>query len=356
MKTSSIPTSEASFHPYSLLTNLEDQAVHRVGIIGCGVVVAKAVAQAVQKSQRARLEVLGSRSLDRVKTLASQFQCRAVEGYDQIINDPKVDIVYIALPNALHLEWILKAAKAGKHVICEKPAVLNPQEAGKVVGVCKRHCVRFLEAYMFWFHPQHRQVEKLIESRAIGKVFHFEGAFGFPPLGPNNFRYSRSLGGGALYDAGGYPIAAARRLFREEPIATSASLFYPEGYEVDIRGAAQLEFPGGKTAHIAFGFDNSYRNTYTLWGTRGLIRLNSAFTVPPTSQACIDLITPQGTETIKVAPADHFTLMIDVFCQVIQRYSEMENGFEDEFLAQCETVNAVASAARDGKRIRLIKK
>ena len=352
MKIQSTRTSEASSHPYKPESSKQDTPL-RVGILGCGYIVQKAVASAVLQAKGARLEAIASRVLSRAQRVAKQFQTRSIEGYAHLIEDPSVDVVYIALPNAQHLEWILKALYAGKHVICEKPAVVNLKEAEEVIQVGQRKQVRFMEAYMFWFHPQHREVERLIREGVLGDVFHFEGFFGFPPLEHDNFRYSRSLGGGARNDLAGYPISAVRRFFREEPIAATATSYQPPGYEVDLRGTAQLEFASGKTAQIAYGFDNSYRNSYTLWGTKGILTLGRAFTIPADVSPSMTLTNSEGIQSISTTAANHFVTMIEEFCRAIQEPRETQQNFEEEFLAQARVMSALASSVQKGQRVRI---
>jgi predicted dehydrogenase len=309
-------------------------------------ITAKAVAPAIAASRGAVLSVVGSRSLARAQALAAPFGARAVEGYGRVVDDPAVDAVYIALPNALHGGWILKAARAGKHVICEKPAVMTVREAERVLDACARAGVRFLEAYTFRFHPQHAAAVAIIQRGTLGDVFHVDAAFGFPPLPAGNFRYETRLGGGSLYDVGGYTIAAARLLFGEEPEAVSATVHRDRCRGVDLRGSVQLRFRGGRTAHGVFGFTYGYRNTYAVWGARGRLVSERAFSVPPTMPPPITVTTTDGTRTVPTPAADQFLLMVEAFCQAVGSGSETERSFETDFLAQTRAVEAAAQAAR----------
>ncbi len=324
----------------------------RIGLLGPGMIVKKAVAPAIVSSRMAQLEVIGSRSIARARAAAEQFGGRAVEGYEAVIQDPRVDVVYIALPNALHVEWIVKAARAGKHVICEKPAVLAWRDALRVIEACERSGVRFLEAYMFRFHPQHARITELIRGGILGEVFHFEAAFGFPPLSPDNFRYDVALGGGALRDAGGYPIAAARMLFEEEPEAVCATAHCLTQGGVDVQGALQLEFPSGRTAHAVYGFTNFYRNTYALWGSRGRVVTERAFSIPPDIAPSIVLTTGDGATPLPSGAEDQFRLMIDAFCEAVSS-PESGHAFETEFLAQSRVSAAAWQSAQTQRRVRI---
>ena len=328
----------------------------RIGLLGPGMVGTKAVAPAIAASRGAVLTVVGSRSLARAQALAAPFRACGVEGYERVVDDPAVDVVYIALPNALHGEWILKAARAGKHVICEKPAVLTIQEAERVLDACRRARVRFLEAYMFRFHPQHALARDVLRRGTLGTVCHVDAAFGFPPLASDGFRYQRALGGGALYDAGGYTVAAARWLLEEEPEAGAAVPQSSADQDVDVRGAVQLRFPSGATAHVVFGFDLSYRNTYAVWGSRGRLVAERAFSVPRDFVPPITVATESGQTMLPTVADDQFRLMIDAFCDAVQSSAAGDRGFEAEFLAQAVVMEAVRQAAQQQQWVRVVQR
>ncbi len=324
----------------------------RFGILGPGAVATKAVGPALASSSHAELTVVGSRAPERAARYAERFGARPVTGYAAVIDDPRVDAVYIALPNALHAEWILRAVDAGKHVLCEKPAVLTLAEAEAVVEAAARARVRVMEGYMFRFHPQHALSRRLINDGTLGSVRHLSAAFGFPPLGPENFRYQRVMGGGALYDAGGYPLAAARWLFGEEPCRLSAVLEQGGQSEVDERGAIQLEFPSGRTAHAVFGFDYSYWNSYMVWGSTGRLVAERAFSVPRDVAPSMRLISAEGTRDLPTQAEDQFRAMIDAFCAAVQS-GDSTGAFERELLAHAAVVDAAVRSARTHESVEL---
>ena len=317
----------------------------RIGLLGPGRIAEKSVAPAIAASAVARLEAVGSRSLERAQALAQPFHARAVAGYDAVLQDPAVECVYIALPNALHTEWALKAASAGKHVLCEKPACQSLAETERVVAACRQAGVRFMEGYMFRYHPQHAQVLERLRRGDLGEVHHLEVAFGFPPLPQEDFRYQRALGGGALADLAGYAIAAARLLFGEEPERVSALTETDPASGVDIRGTLQLRFPSGRTAQAVFGFTYSYRNTYALWGSRGRLEVARAFSIPPTLSPPITLMTEQGMTAIPAQTGDHFRLMIEAFSDAIRSSTRTDDGHEADALAQARVMDAVRQSA-----------
>jgi NDP-hexose-3-ketoreductase len=325
----------------------------RFGVLGCGYIARKAVAPALIAGEVARLDAVGSTSQDKALAFAKDFGGRPIIGYERLVEDPGLDAIYIALPNAMHLQWIERAAAAGKHVICEKPAVLSAEDAERAVAACAKHGVRLLEGFMFRFHPQHAAALEIARDGTLGRVHDFEGTFGFPPLDPASFRYSAKLGGGALNDAGGYPIRAARLLFGEEPATVYAHLVVPPGAEVDTRGWAVLEFPGERTARVSFGFDYAYRNTYTLWGSSGLLTLGRAFSIPPDVVPPATLVINDKPRPFEPAAGDHFQAMIESFARIVRSGADPERELERDLIGQARVVDAVRRSAREGRPVRV---
>ena len=315
------------------------------GLIGGSAIAQRAVLPALQAVPGVKAALLASRSGDRRAALTDRFGLRTTPDYDAVIADPEIDAVYIALPNTLHEEWTLRALSAGKHVYCEKPTVLEAAGAERVARLARERRRVFLEGFMFLFHPQHREVRRLLRDGAIGQPLHFDGWFGIPPLDPANFRYDPALGGGVLNDAAGYPIHAARFLFADEPTARSAILYRRSADAVDERAVATLEFPAGRTAQIALGFGLGYRNAYAVWGTEGMLHLERAFSVPPDHAPTIALRDRTGREeTRRLAPANHFVHAIEAFVAAIRGEQPFDT-FLADFLALARILDALRRTA-----------
>ena len=291
----------------------------RFGLIGGSAIAQRAVLPALQAVPGVQVALLASRSETRRGELAARFGVRTTPDYEAVLADPEIDAVYISLPNALHEQWTLRALAAGKHVYCEKPTVLDAAGGERVARLARERRRVFLEGFMFLFHPQHREVRRLIQGGAIGEPLHFDGWFGIPPLDPSNFRYDPTLGGGVLNDAAGYPIHAARYVFGDEPVDLSGIFYRRTADGVDQRGVATLEFPGGRTAQIALGFGLGYRNAYAVWGTEGMLQLERAFSVPPDYAPTIALRDRGGREERRqLAPANHFVHTVEAFVAAVR--------------------------------------
>lgn len=148
------------------------------GVLGTSTIAKNAIIPAIQQSERGEVLAIASRSKEKAEALAEEMDIvRSYGSYEELIADPDIQAVYIPLPNHLHREWTIKAAEAGKHVLCEKPAALNAKESIEMIEACERHGVLFSEAIMYRYHPKHRRVQDIIESGEIGTVRAIHGNF-----------------------------------------------------------------------------------------------------------------------------------------------------------------------------------
>ena len=217
----------------------------------------------------------------------------------------------------MHKEWCIKAAKAKKHIICEKSLSDNLEDLKEIVQVAKEEGVLLFENFMCDYHPQHQKVIDLIKNGEIGEIRNIDLKFGFPPLPENNIRYSKSLGGGALNDAGAYTLFMARKLVGENPKSVSCHLFN-NGSEVDMMGSALLEFSKEICANLQFGFSHDYHNEYVIWGSKGTLKVNRAYSIPADFTPQISLIKNGKSEMINCDPSDHFKLLLEDFVRKLQ--------------------------------------
>ena len=296
----------------------------RFGVIGCGYIARKAFIPALKKSKYAELVAVASRDKNKAEFFAAEFECDAKRNYESLLSRNDISAVYIATVPSTHEEIILLAAKYGKHILCEKPLTVSYNSARKIVDYCKKKKIGIFEGFMYQFHSQHQKVRDIVNGGQIGKPILFTASFGFPPLDNNNYRYKLDLGGGACLDAGSYTLHAARHFFQREPINIHSTI-YNNGNEVDIHGTATLDFGKGQTAQLSFGFNNYYRNTYSIWGAEGYLTLRRAFSIPPTFTPKIVLEKQDISEEIICEPDDHFVKEIDYFSKRIRD----ENAHED---------------------------
>lgn len=216
---------------------------------------------------------VGSRNLDKARRFAAEHGIqRAYGSYEELLADPDVDAVYISTPNSLHAEWSIKAAQAGKHILCEKPVTVNAREFMEVLQVVKQQNVFFMEAFMYRCHPQWAKVKELIASGAIGEVRLIESTFAFNMgLHLDNIRLSNPLAGGALMDVGCYCVSFSRLAAGSEPIECKAVAHIGKESRVDHYTAGLLKFPSGAVAHFSCATQCNSPAKAAIYGSAGSI-------------------------------------------------------------------------------------
>ncbi|HRK30320.1 MAG TPA: Gfo/Idh/MocA family oxidoreductase [Tepidisphaeraceae bacterium] len=245
----------------------------RIGILGTGN-IAKQFAAGVQRGYRCSLAAVGSRSAASATSFARQFGIGATHGsYDALLKDKAVDAIYISGPNSTHHEWTLKALRAGKHVLCEKPFALDAGQAEEMFDVAHAAGRVVMEAFMYLCHPQTAAVVDAIHRGQIGKLKLIRTAFCYCTNKiEGNIRFDRKLGGGALMDIGCYCVSLSRLLTGEEPAAIHAeTLLHKTG--VDELTTVSMRFPGGVQASFTCGMLTHADNTAHLSGDRGWIEV-----------------------------------------------------------------------------------
>ncbi len=321
----------------------------KFGVIGSSRVLKKYFIPAVNSTQLAEIRFVGSRSFEKSEEIAKKINCHHYGSYEEVL-ESDVDAVYISLPNSLHEKWSMKAARAGKHILCEKSATTSYDSAKKMVNECKRNQVKILEGFAFRFHPQHQKVKELIENDELGKIFNFYGAFGFTPPLPNDIRWNKNLGGGALNDIGCYPISASRMILNKEPNWVMANFNFDEETEVDIGINVFLNFPNKVDAFIAAGFENYFQSTYKIWGSKAMISLKRAFTIARDKETSVFLHKNDDLDELKIPATDQTKLMIEKFSElIIEKNSQF--GFENELLAQARVMEATRLSFKKMKPI-----
>ena len=325
----------------------------KIGIIGCSTIAKNSTIPAILKSDRSKLEYIGSRSHEKAKKIADEFECKKFGSYQDILNDSEIDAIYISTPVGNHEEWVIKSAKAGKHILCEKSSTDSYDSAKKMIQVCKENNVRLMEGFMFRFHPSHRKVNELIDNNTIGKLFSFSGRYGFPPISKDNIRYNKTLGGGILNDAGCYPINASRMLFKSEPRGILCDLVIDEEKDVDVKATIFMSFENQRYSQSVVGYDLFYQSVYSLWGSQGYMNLSRAYNVPPDMHVLLDVNTNNANNTISIHTADHFQLMIDSFCNELKNPNSSPYIFEEDLLNQAKVMEAARISNKEKRFVKI---
>src|ERR1700730_17517728 len=187
------------------------------GVLGAGFIANRAMLPAIQHSSQARVLAVASRDEQRGREAAQRYSIeRVYDDYEALLHDPDVQVVYIALPNHLHHTWAIRAAHAGKHVLCEKPLALNAAQCDEIISTCHSLKVLLMEAVMYRFHPRMQALKQMIAAGEVGELRFIHSAFSFPFDAPGNYRAFPQFGGGALLDVGSYCVNTARWLRRSQ--------------------------------------------------------------------------------------------------------------------------------------------
>lgn len=325
-------------------------AVVRFGIIGCSSIARRRFLPALAMTQSATLQRIGSRTPERAREFGALSDCLHTGSYEEVLADSEVDAVYISTPAAQHEEWIIKAAEAGKHVLCEKPALMNLATAQACVDVCRKAGVRLMEAYSFRYHPQHALIRKLLTEGRIGESRFFQAQFTFPRPKEGDIRLRQETGGGVFLDAAGYPMAAAMMMFDALPLSVYSVLGFDEGTGVDDAVSMLTEFPGSKTAVMNVGYGLHYQSWYSILGSEGRIQTHRAFSVWPDRPVNITVETEKETETLSSGPVDQFQLMIEDFCKSVSE-GQRDFSHEEQLIQQHRVMEAAHESYRQKRPI-----
>jgi predicted dehydrogenase len=318
-------------------------AEFRWGILGAARIARTQFIPGLRASETGTPLAIASRSLERARGMAAEFGIpRAYGSYHELLEDPDVDGVYIGLPNSLHAEWSIRAAQAGKHVLCEKPLARTSAAAEDVAEACRAAGVVVMEAFMWRHHPQHARVAELIRQGAIGDVRMLRGSFSFTLGTGPNVRLDPALEGGSLMDIGCYPVNVARWVFGSEPVACAGVQVVDARYGVDTSFAGSLRFEGERLALIDSSFQLPGTQRYEVVGTDGSLLLPRAFR-PDTDPGVIEIRRGGVLETESIPPANQYGLEADHFAASVaagELLAPGENG-----VAQARALEALCAAA-----------
>ena len=253
----------------------------RWGVLSTANIGLKKVLPAMQQGENTTVVAIASRDLAKARQAAAALGIPTAYGsYEELLADPNIDAIYNPLPNQFHVPWTIKAAEAGKHVLCEKPISLTVAEAKTLLEVRARTGVKICEAFMIRSFPQWRRLRALLDEGRIGDLRSITGFFSYFNANPSNIRNKMESGGGAVYDIGCYLIHASRYAFKQEPKRVVATLDRDPEMHIDRLASAILEFPGGHSIFTCSTQLIPYQRVNFL-GTRGRIELEIPFNAPP---------------------------------------------------------------------------
>lgn len=268
------------------------------------------------------------REKNKAQTFIDAYGGRLYNSYHKLMESEEIDAVYIPLPPALHFAWAKFALEKGKHVFVEKPSTTCLSDTDTLIEIASEKGLALHENYMFIFHDQLRTLDEVVKNGEIGDVRLYRISFGFPLRAKNDFRYNKSLGGGALLDAGGYTMKYANYLLGETARVVTAQVNHIEGFEVEMYGSCTMMNDADQTAQLAFGMDNDYKCELEIWGSKGTIISNRILTAPEGFVPTYTIKKNQEFENRNLPADDAFLKSIQHFVSCIKSKEKRCRSYE----------------------------
>ena len=285
----------------------------RWGILSTAKIGREHVIPAILEAKGASLKAIASRNIKKARELAHHFGAPLSFGnYEDLLSSKEIDAVYIPLPTSSHVEWSVKAAQMGKHVLCEKPIALNAIDIDKLIQVAEDTGVIISEAFMVTYHPQWIKIKKLLAEGSIGDLKQVQGAFTYFNIDPKNMRNQIALGGGGLPDIGVYPIVTTRFVTQKEPHSVTARVEYDKKFGTDIFASAQVHFNDFDLSFYC-STQMSLRQIMTFHGETGYLEVHSPFNARVYGHSRITLHSQDNSnvEEYKFGDANQYKLQIE---------------------------------------------
>ncbi|HYX51160.1 MAG TPA: Gfo/Idh/MocA family oxidoreductase, partial [Ktedonobacteraceae bacterium] len=299
------------------------------GILGPGFIATRAIIPAIQALSSSCTLAIASSNEQRAREVAFRFDVeRYYSDYQALLDDPDIDVVYIALPNHLHHKWTIRAAQAGKHVLCEKPLAMSADECSEMIAACHQAQVLLMEAVMYRFHPRMRYLKQMLLTHEIGDVRFVHAAFSFNFNAPDNYRAYKQFGGGSLLDVGSYCVNAARWLIGSEPVSSQAVSSYDQN-SIDLNTSAILSFSDDVSAHIQSSFVAAEHQVIEVVGTIGAVTAPLAFTAWQNDATVLLIQRGTAFEQKEFAPSDPYQLMVEHFARCVMETTPLLFPAED---------------------------
>lgn len=268
----------------------------------------------IRSAERAELVAVASRSQARAEAYASEWDISRGHGsYQALLEDPGVDVIYISLPNSLHAEWAVRAAKAGKHVLCEKPLAMSVAECDQIIAAAESAGVVAVEGVMYLHHPLLSKARQLVQEGAVGEVTAMRGALSFSLDRPGDVRWDPDLGGGSLWDVGSYPVSFMRWIAGEPEQVFGCQKLAESG--VDQAFAGLLRFPSGLLGTFDCGFRTQFRSEAEVIGSGASLTIEKPYVIGPESR--IVLRSASREEEVRAPAIDVYRSEVDALTAAV---------------------------------------
>lgn len=324
------------------------------GILSTASIAQRRVLPAMLNCERAEITAIASRSLDKAKAVAARFSIpKAYGSYEELFDDPDVEAIYNPLPNHLHVDWSIRAASRGKHVLVEKPLGRDAAETRRLLQARDEYHVKIGEAFMVRNHPQWLRTAELVHSGRIGKLRSALCCFSYFNVDPEDPRNIVDNAGGALMDIGCYPIKTSRFVFGEEPVRVFACIERDPSFKTDRLTSAILEFPTGQSV-FTVSTQLVYYQKMQFFGDAGRIDIEIPYNAPIDKPTRIfiddgkDLYASASALIESLPICNQFTIQADLFSAAIRGNTEVPNPLEDS-ICNMAVIDALFRSAQSGK-------
>lgn len=318
------------------------------GVLSTARIGLEKVIPAMQGGKYSEISAIASRDLGRAKKAAKKLGIpRAYGSYEELLADHEIAAVYIPLPNHLHVEWTIKSLEAGRHVLVEKPLGMNLKEVESLQERIKSFSgLKVMEAFMYRFHPQWKNVRELLEKKRIGELRWIHSAFSYYNVNPMDIRNQADIGGGGLLDIGCYCISLSRFLFKSEPDRVCGGIEYDPGLKVDRLASAVMEFPQGMATFVCSTQLTNHQRA-EVFGTRGRIEIEYPFTPPHDTSTKVIHREGESTKEFVFEGCNQYTLQGDLFSQAILENKNVPTPIEDG-VANMRVIDGIIESSRIG--------
>ncbi|OQY33540.1 MAG: NAD-binding protein [Spirochaetaceae bacterium 4572_59] len=322
------------------------------GVLSTAEIGMKKVIPGIQGSNGNTVYAIASRNAKRAADAAAQAGIPVSYGsYEELLNDPDIEVVYIPLPNHMHVQWSIKAMEAGKHVLCEKPLALKTEDIDKLAGVSKKTGKFLAEGFMVRYHPQWKTAKKVIQNGTVGEVRAIQGVFSYFNADEGNIRNIPEYGGGGIWDIGCYPVMTSRYIFGEEPFRVCALLERDPKLRIDRLGSVIMEFPSGQASFLC-STQLVPCQRMTILGTKGRLELEIPFNAPPDRKSQIYLsrgeVYQENFQLLDFDVCDQYGLQAESFARTIRGEDVQVVSLEDS-RKNLKVLEAIFHSAETGK-------
>lgn len=322
----------------------------RWGVLGGASIALRGVIPGMQKGAYSEISAIASRDKKKAEEAARKLSIpKAYGSYEELLQDRAIEAIYNPLPNHLHVPWSIKAAEAGKHVLCEKPISMTVAEARTLLAARDRTGVKIGEAFMVKTHPQWLRTQEIVRDGGIGELRAIAGVFSYFNRDLNNVRHKVEWGGGGLLDIGCYPITMSRFIFGEEPVRVAGVLERDPDFKTDRLASAILEFPAGQSIFTC-GTQTAFFQRMHFLGTSGRVEIEIPWNTP-NDRPCRIFIGDVlgGAPKVEEFPiVDQYTIQGDEFSRAVRGQREVPVPLEDA-IQNVAAIEAIFKAANSGK-------